>query len=120
MAIWYFGGSLEYFPPLWYIVSRKIWQPWVVALFRSQSTLKLMPAVSPDINVSSKKQGDQIECWFTAESPCFPETADIFIPKFWTNFHQKYLRSSGYQNGQSCILRDFTAIKGHLCTKSDS
>jgi hypothetical protein len=28
MAIWSFGGIWVYFPPLWYIVSRKIWQPW--------------------------------------------------------------------------------------------
>jgi hypothetical protein len=38
MAIWYilrqfgnlgfFSGHLVYFPPFWYIVSRKIWQPW--------------------------------------------------------------------------------------------
>jgi hypothetical protein len=35
VAIWYilwpFGtlyGYLEYFPPFWYVVPRKIWQPW--------------------------------------------------------------------------------------------
>jgi hypothetical protein len=28
---------LVYFPPLWYIVSRKIWQPLFVAVFRNLS-----------------------------------------------------------------------------------
>jgi hypothetical protein len=27
MAIWYFSYNLVYFPPLWYFVLRKIWQP---------------------------------------------------------------------------------------------
>jgi hypothetical protein len=27
MAIWYICGHLVYFPPFWYVVPRKIWQP---------------------------------------------------------------------------------------------
>jgi hypothetical protein len=27
MAIWQFSGNWVYFPPFWYIVSSKIWQP---------------------------------------------------------------------------------------------
>jgi hypothetical protein len=28
-----FHGHLVYFPPLWYIVLRKIWQPWYVYMY---------------------------------------------------------------------------------------
>jgi hypothetical protein len=24
-----FCGNLEHFPPFWYVLSRKIWQPWI-------------------------------------------------------------------------------------------
>jgi hypothetical protein len=27
LAIWQYCGNFAYFPPFWYIVSRKIWQP---------------------------------------------------------------------------------------------
>jgi hypothetical protein len=28
MAIWYISLILAYFPPFWFVVTRKIWQPW--------------------------------------------------------------------------------------------
>jgi hypothetical protein len=42
--LWTFGivrGNLVYFPPFWYFVPRKIWQPWVHVLWRCGKKWKL-------------------------------------------------------------------------------
>jgi hypothetical protein len=40
MAIWWVSCNLVYFPLFWYIVSRKIWQPWTSN--RPQNSIKLL------------------------------------------------------------------------------
>jgi hypothetical protein len=35
ITIWYFCGHYIHFSPFWYIVTRKIWQPWPQDLFQS-------------------------------------------------------------------------------------
>jgi hypothetical protein len=39
LTIWLTSGDLVYFYTLWYIESRKIWQPWSRKHFVSNSTL---------------------------------------------------------------------------------
>jgi hypothetical protein len=32
-VVWYIFGNFGIFSPFWYIVTRKIWQPWLRTLF---------------------------------------------------------------------------------------
>jgi hypothetical protein len=52
-----FNGYLVYFPPFWYVVPRKIWQPCVRQLERPKKRKMIFEKLSPKGNAS---QGENV------------------------------------------------------------
>jgi hypothetical protein len=69
MAIRSFSGSLVFFPrfgifpPFWYIMSRKIWQPCLLNLSREKHFLHCMVSYCDSWNSLTGKTDERVQCY---------------------------------------------------------